>query len=143
GLIAVVGILFMLAGLLAMVRFVPLKMLPFDNKNEFQIVIDMPEGTTLETTDAATNALADYLRTVPEVVDFQTYVGLSSPMDFNGMVRHYYLREGSNVADIRLNLLAKEQREMQSHAIVLRLRNDLMEIAESNGGGARQALAQL
>ncbi|MFP4580212.1 MAG: efflux RND transporter permease subunit [Candidatus Sumerlaeia bacterium] len=137
GLIAVVGILFMLAGLLAMVRFVPLKMLPFDNKNEFQIVIDMPEGTTLETTDAATNALADYLRTVPEVVDFQTYVGLSSPMDFNGMVRHYYLREGSNVADIRLNLLAKEQREMQSHAIVLRLRNELTEIAKEHNANVK------
>jgi len=79
-----VCIFLLFAGWLAMARYVPLKMLPFDNKNEFQIVIDMPEGTTLEMTDAATNALAEYLRTVPEVTDFQTYVGTASPMDFNG-----------------------------------------------------------
>jgi multidrug efflux pump subunit AcrB len=137
GLILVMCALFAFAGLLAMARFVPLKMLPFDNKNEFQIVVDMPEGVSLETTDAATNALADYLKTVPEVVDYQTYVGLASPMDFNGMVRHYYLREGSNVAEIRVNLLHKRDRAMQSHALVLRLRDELTEIGKRWGANLK------
>jgi multidrug efflux pump subunit AcrB len=128
-LIAVTAGLFAFAGWLAMARLVPLKMLPFDNKNEFQVVIDMPEGTTLETTDDAASALAEYLRTVPEVTDFQTYVGCASAMDFNGMVRHYYMRQGSNVGEIRVNLAHKKQRAQQSHALVLRLRNDLAKIA--------------
>ena len=128
-LIAVTAGLFGFAGWLAMARFVPLKMLPFDNKNEFQIVIDMPEGTTLETTDVAASALAEFLRTVPEVTNFQTYVGCASAMDFNGMVRHYYMRQGSNAGEIRVNLAQKKQRAQQSHALVLRLRNDLAKIA--------------
>jgi len=129
GLIVVLIVLFGWAGWLAMSRLVPLKMLPFDNKNEFQIVVDMPEGTTLEETDAATRALADYLRTVPEVTNFETYAGTASPMDFNGLVRHYYMRQGSNVADIRVNLVRKDERAQQSHAIVLRLRRDFDRIA--------------
>lgn len=129
GMIAVLCALFAWAGWLAMARLVPLKMLPFDNKNEFQIVVDMPEGTTLEETDAATRALADYLRTVPEVTDFETYTGTASPMDFNGLVRHYYMRRGSNVADIRVNIVRKEQRQQQSHALVLRLRKELADLA--------------
>ncbi|MFY9705098.1 MAG: efflux RND transporter permease subunit [Desulfobacterales bacterium] len=108
---------------------VPLKMLPFDNKNELQVVVDMPEGTTLETTEAATHALADYLVRVPEVTDVSTYVGTHSPVDFNGLVRHYYLRHGSNAADIRINLVAKKHRVQQSHALALRLRDRLTEIA--------------
>ncbi len=132
-LILVLFGLFCWAGWLAMSRNVPLKMLPFDNKNEFQVVIDMPEGTTLEETDAVTNDLAEYLRTVKEVVDFQTYVGTSSPMDFNGMVRHYYLREGSNAADIRINLVPKRERVQQSHELVLRLREDLHRIGRKWG----------
>jgi multidrug efflux pump subunit AcrB len=128
-LIAFTAGLFGFAGWLAMARLVPLKMLPFDNKNEFQVVIDMPEGTTLETTDVAASALAEYLRTVPEVTDFQTYVGCASAMDFNGMVRHYYMRQGSNVGEIRVNLAHKKQRAQWSHALVLRLRNDLAKIA--------------
>ena len=98
----VMVLLFCFSGWLAMSRRVPLKMLPFDNKNEFQVVVDMPEGATLETTESATAELASYLRGVPEVTDVTTYVGTSSPMDFNGMVRHYYLRRGPNVADIRV-----------------------------------------
>jgi len=129
GFIFVLVAMFLGASWLAASRDVPLKMLPLDNKNEFQIVVDMPEGTTLETTDAATRALADYLRTVPEVTDFETYVGTASAMDFNGMVRHYYMRRGSNVADIRINLIHKEERVHQSHALVLRLRRDLEAIA--------------
>jgi len=113
-------------------RIVPLKMLPFDNKNEFQVVIDMPEGTTLESTDAVVREFENYLRRVSEVNNFTSYVGTVSPMDFNGMVRHYYLRQGSHMADIRVGLALKGEREQQSHTIVLRLRNDLMEIARRN-----------
>src|SRR6056297_1841373 len=107
-------------------------MLPFDNKNEFQVVIDMPDGTTLETTDAVVSDFEDYLRRVNEVENFTSYVGTPSPMDFNGMVRHYYLRHGGHMADIRVNLALKGRREQQSHAIVLRLRNGLRKIAKDN-----------
>jgi multidrug efflux pump subunit AcrB len=121
-----------LCGGLVLMRLVPLKMLPFDNKNEFQILVDMPEGTTLERTDRAVRDFETYLRTVPEVTDFVTYTGEPSPMDFNGMVRHYYWREQANLADIRVNLKDKSERAMQSHAIGLRLRNDLQAIADRN-----------
>jgi multidrug efflux pump subunit AcrB len=122
---------------LAALRLVPLKMLPFDNKSEFQMVVDMDEGTTLETTDRAVRALEEYLRTVPEVTHFVSTVGASSPMDFNGLVRHYYLRHGSHVADIRVSLAPKERREQQSHEIVLRLRRDLQEIARRHRMGLK------
>jgi multidrug efflux pump subunit AcrB len=108
---------------------VPLKMLPFDNKNELQLVIDMPEGTPLETTDAVARDLEDFLRTVPEVHNFTALVGGASPMDFNGLVRHYYLRQGPHVADIRINLAHRKQRKMNSHAIALRIRPDVERIA--------------
>ena len=116
---------------------VPLKMLPFDNKNEFQVVVDMPEGTTLETTDAAVRDLEQFLRTVPEVTDFTATVGASSPMDFNGLVRHYYLRQGPHVADVRINLLPRQQRQMASHAIVLRLRSDIAKIAQRHNANLK------
>ncbi len=130
-----IGVLALMAVavLLAVFRLVPLKMLPFDNKNEFQIVVNMPEGTTLEATDGVLRDFEAYLRTVPEATDFVSYAGASSPMDFNGMVRHYYLRRGGHVADIRVNLLEKGERDAQSHAIVLRLREDLERIARENG----------
>ena len=124
------GALFLGSLGLIVTGLVPLKMLPFDNKNEFQVVVDMPEGTTLETTDAAVRDLEQYLRTVPEVTDFTATVGASSPMDFNGLVRHYYLRQGPHVADVRISLLPRQQREMASHAIVLRLRADITKIAQ-------------
>jgi multidrug efflux pump subunit AcrB len=113
-----VVILLMLAGsmALAVLRLVPLKMLPFDNKNEFQIVLDLPESASLEHSSRVVQDFEEYLTRVPEVSDFTTYVGTSSPMDFNGLVRHYYLRKGGNVADIRVNLAPKERRAMQSHA---------------------------
>ncbi|BDQ37846.1 acriflavine resistance protein B [Pseudodesulfovibrio nedwellii] len=120
------------AGLVLM-RLVPLKMLPFDNKNEFQLLVDMPEGTTLERSDRTVRDFEAYLRSVPEVTNFVTYTGSPSPMDFNGMVRHYYWREHSNLADIRVNLADKSERDMQSHGIGLRLRNDLHEIAVRHG----------
>ncbi len=133
GLTATVVVLLGLSVMLAAFRLVPLKMLPFDNKNEFQLVINLPEGSTLEATDRTVKDFEAYLRDVPEVTNFTSYVGTASPMDFNAMVRHYYLRGQSNQADIRVNLLDKSKRDMQSHAITLRLRKDLTAIAEKNG----------
>ncbi len=112
------------------VGIVPVKMLPFDNRNEFLVQIDMPEGTTLETTDKVVEDVERYLSRVNEVRDIESFVGLPSPIDFNGMVRQYYLREGSALADIRVNLLDKHDREYQSHPLVLRLRPDIEEIAK-------------
>ena len=128
-------ILVLLAGSagLALLRFVPLKMLPFDNKNEFQIVLDMPEGTPLEATDRMVRDFEAFLEGVPEVTDFVSYVGTASPMDFNGMVRHYYLRDGGHLADIRVNMVPKQRRVQQSHEIVLRLRKALEAIAQEHG----------
>ena len=123
--------------LLVVFKFVPVKMLPFDNKNEFLLIVDMPEGTTLEQTDRVTKELERYLTTVNEVRDVESFVGVASPIDFNGMVRHYYLREGSNVADIRVNLLRKQEREFQSHALVLRIRPDIDEIARKYGANVK------
>lgn len=125
-------ILLILSCGLAIFRYVPLKLLPFDNKNEFQIVVDMSEGTTLERTDSVVQQFEDYLQNVPEVTSIISYSGESSPMDFNGMVRHYYLRKGGHYADIRVNLLPKDKRDQQSHAILLRLRTDLEAIAREN-----------
>ncbi|MFH2064202.1 MAG: efflux RND transporter permease subunit [Pseudomonadota bacterium] len=127
-LLAVILLLLAFSAGLALLRFVPLKLLPFDNKDEFQIVVDMPEGTTLETTDMVVGELEAYLRTVPEITSMVSYVGVSSPIDFNGLVRHYYLRKGGHLADIRINLADKELRAQQSHEIVLRLRKDLTNI---------------
>ncbi|MDY0360684.1 MAG: efflux RND transporter permease subunit [Desulforegulaceae bacterium] len=125
-----VAALFLISSGLALFRLVPLKLLPFDNKNEFQVIIDMPEGTTLEYTDRVVRVVEDYLSKIPEVKNYVSYSGESSPMDFNGMVRHYYLRKGENLADIRVNLFSKEKREMQSHGIILRIRDDLKKIGE-------------
>ncbi len=136
-LIAAVVVLLLASMAMPVLNLVPLKMLPFDNKNEFQLVVDLPEGTTLETTDAAVRALEAYLATVNEVTDFAAYVGLASAMDFNGMVRHYYLREGPNVADIRVNLAAKGERAQQSHEIALRLRDELTRIAGEHGANLK------
>ncbi|AFM23959.1 efflux RND transporter permease subunit [Desulfomonile tiedjei] len=123
--------------LLVVVKLVPVKMLPFDNKNEFLILIDMPEGTTLEDTDKVARDVERYLTTVNEVRDVASYVGTGSPIDFNGMVRQYYFRQGSNVADVRVNLLDKHERQEQSHAIVLRIRPDIEKIAQQNGANIK------
>lgn len=130
--LGVIVALLVIACLLIVSGMVPVKMLPFDNKNEFQIVVNMPEGTTLETTKSVCDAFIEYLRTVPEVTDVEAYVGTASPMDFNGMVRHYFLRQGSNVADLRINLVHKHIRQQQNHTIVLRLRKDIMQIARQH-----------
>ncbi len=132
-----VFIAFVASTMLAVTRVVPLKLLPFDNKNELQLIIDMPRGTTLEQTDAVVAAVGRYLSTVNEVTDYQSYVGVSSPMDFNGMVRHYYLRQGSFVGDIRINLLEKEKRVQQSHEIALRMRPDIERIAKQFGANIK------
>jgi multidrug efflux pump subunit AcrB len=136
----------LLAGILAaltvavslpLLRQVPLKMLPFDNKDELQLVLDMPEGATLEGTDAMVRDFEAYLRGVPEVTSFVSFVGTPSPMDFNAMVRHYYLRTEPHLADIRINLAPRDDRRMQSHAIALRLRTDLEAIAERHGAALK------
>lgn len=110
-------------------KWVAVKMLPFDNKNEIQVVIDMPEGTTLERTGAVAQDIAQYLKTVPEVVNYQNYIGTSAPITFNGLVRHYDLRNQSNTADIQVNLLHKEDRKDQSHDIAKRIRPEIQKIA--------------
>ena len=118
------GVVVMLIGAMALVavKFVRVKMLPFDNKSEFQIVIDMPEGTTLEATDHVAQEIADVVAKQPEVTTYQTYVGASGPYNFNGLVRHYFLRQGSNVADVQVNLVDRGDRKAQSHAIAKRVR---------------------
>ncbi len=131
--LAVMGGLMAVAVSLAETRSVPLKMLPYGNKDQLQLVLDLDEGTTLERTDAATREFERYLATVPEVTDFTSYVGTASPMDFNGMVRHYYLRRGDNVADIAVNLADRKLRPQQTHAVGLRIRDDLQKIAAANG----------
>ncbi|MCB0456738.1 MAG: efflux RND transporter permease subunit [Flavobacteriaceae bacterium] len=118
-------------------KSVAVKMLPFDNKNEFQIVIDMPEGTTLERTAVVTKEIAQYLSTVPEVVNYQNYIGTSAPITFNGLVRHYDMRGGSNMADIQVNLLHKEDRDLQSHDIAKEIRADVQTIAKKYGANVK------
>ena len=110
-------------------KSVAVKMLPFDNKNEFQVIIDMPEGTTLERTSVVAKEIATYLSQQPEVVNYQAYVGTSAPITFNGLVRHYDLRTGSNVADIQVNLVDKHDRNLQSHDIAKLFRRPVQQIA--------------
>jgi multidrug efflux pump subunit AcrB len=109
-------------------KVVRVKMLPFDNKSEFQVIIDMPAGSTLEQTASVTREIGDYIRTVPEVTNYQMYVGTASPYNFNGLVRHYFLRKGPHEADIQVNLLPKGERKAQSHDIAKRVRPRIDEI---------------
>ena len=118
----VVAILFVAVALLPALRLVPLKLLPFDNKNELQIVIDMPESSSLEHTAAVARQVSARASQLPEILSVAAYVGVPSPIDFNGMVRRYYQRMGPNMADLRLRLVDKDLRDHQSHAVVLRLR---------------------
>lgn len=138
---AVIGALLMLAFVLVPLKQVTMKMLPFDNKSELQVIIDMPEGRTLEETAALTREMSEYLKTVPEVTDYQAYVGTASPYNFNGLVRHYFLRSGSNVADIQVNFASKDERKDQSHDIAKRIRPELQRIADRYG--ARIKVAEL
>jgi multidrug efflux pump subunit AcrB len=137
--LAGVVVLLVLAMALVALKVTRVKMLPFDNKSEFQVVIDMPEGTTLEQTDRATRAMADVIRSVPEVKSYQTYVGTAGPYNFSGLVRHYFLRQGSNVADIQVNLVDKGERKAQSHAIAKRVRDAIAPLASRFGARIKVA----
>ena len=121
------------------VGFVKVKMLPFDNKSEFQVIVDMPNGTTLEQTARVAQLLADETRKQNEVVNVQTYSGTASPYNFNGLVRHYYLRRGPNVADLQVNLLSKDDRKLQSHEIAKQVRLRLLPIAQRYGARIKVA----
>ncbi|MHB8381517.1 MAG: efflux RND transporter permease subunit [Candidatus Binataceae bacterium] len=125
---------FVISVLLVVIGLVPVKMLPFDNKNELDLLVTMPEGTPLEATNAAVYDFARLLARVPEVTSFQTYAGTNSPIDFNGLVRHYYLRREPYQADIRINLAPKDDRRQGSHEIALRIRPELERIARSYSG---------
>ena len=137
--IAVIIGLLVVSMLLIPLKAVQFKMLPFDNKSELQLIIDMPAGTTLEQTAMVTQELGKYIQTVPEVVNYQSYIGTSAPYNFNGLVRHYFLRQGSNEADIQINFLPKEKRKLQSHAIAKRLRPELKKIADKYGAKIKLA----
>jgi multidrug efflux pump subunit AcrB len=115
------------------IGFTTVKMLPHDNKSELQVVIDAPEGFTLEQTNAAARELAYQFRSMPEVTDFQVYVGTSAPFNFNGLVRHYFLRSASNLADIQVNIVHKHKRADKSHALANQVRQMLLPIAEELG----------
>jgi multidrug efflux pump subunit AcrB len=127
---AIVGVLLFGAVLLLPLKLVVVKMLPFDNKSEMQVIIDTPEGATLEQTAALTKEIGQYLATMPEVINYQSYIGTSGPFNFNGLVRHYFLRTGANVADIQVNLVSKEHRKEQSHQIAKRIRPFIKEIGD-------------
>jgi multidrug efflux pump subunit AcrB len=135
------GLLFVASLALGALRAVPLKMLPFDNKNELQVMIDMPESATLERTEAVARELTAALQRAPEVEEVTGFVGLASPMDFNGLVRHTFLREGANVADLRVGLIAKGERALGSHELALRLRPQLEAVARA--ADARIAIVEV
>ncbi|WP_298851595.1 efflux RND transporter permease subunit [uncultured Aquimonas sp.] len=132
----IVGAVVLSAGL-AVVQLVVLKMLPFDNKSEFQVVVDLPEGSTVERTNALLQELALILAQVPEVADMQGYAGTSAPVNFNGLVRQYYLREGANVGDLQVNLVDKSERSRKSHDIARAVRPALQQIAQRYGAALK------
>ena len=139
--LAGVVILLLLSCSLIYFKLVTVKMLPFDNKNELQVIVDAPDGTPLEQTARIVKEMGDALRGVPEVTDFQSYIGTSAPFNFNGLVRHYYLRKGSNLADMQVNLLHKEERKEQSHDVAKRVRPLLQTVADRYG--ARVKIAEV
>ncbi|NPB05987.1 MAG: efflux RND transporter permease subunit [Aquificae bacterium] len=127
-------ILLLLASLsLFYTKAVLVKMLPYDNKSELEIVLDMPEGTTLEETFKVAKAIADYVGSYSIVTDYQLYVGTAAPFTFNGLVRHYYLRQASNLAEIQINLVGKHDRDLQSHEFAKLIRPKVHEIAKKHG----------
>ncbi len=127
------GLLFAFSIWLLVARFVLVKTLPYDNKSEIFVVLDMPEGTTLQNTYLVTKEIVSYLKTVDEVENYVMYVGVPAPFDFNGLVRHYYFRYGRNLAMIKINLVNKHERAAQSHEIAERIRPKVAEIANSLG----------
>ena len=129
-LFAVIGLMVAAAVGMAGVKWVVLKMLPFDNKSEFQVVVDLPEGTSLERSNALLSDMAEALSHVPEVASFQGYAGTASPITFNGLVRQYYLRSGANLGDLQVNLIDKSDRHRQSHEIASAVRPMLAKIGK-------------
>ena len=132
-------VLLLLACSLVAFKLVKVKMLPFDNKSEFQVIVDMPNGTTLEQTTRVAQELGQYLGKQPEVANYQVYAGTSGPYNFNGLMRHYFLRGGANQADIQVNLQNRHKRSAQSHAIAKRLRPGLVEIGDRYGARIKVA----
>lgn len=139
GFLLTVALLLGGALLLFPLGLVKVKMLPFDNKSEFQVIIDMPEGTPLEQTQRVASRLAVAAMEQPEVQNAQTYTGTAAPFNFNGLVRHYYLRQASNAADIQINLLGKDQRNQQSHQIAKQVRQRLLPLAKAMGANIKVA----
>ena len=137
--LGVLAVLLLASVALVPLRLVKVKMLPFDNKNEFQVILDMPEGTAFEKTHAAIEELARYLATVSEVKDIETYVGTSAPYNFNGLVRHYFLRSRPYQADLQVNLAEKNRRKRQSHDIAKAVRPKVHEIVARYGGHVQVA----
>jgi multidrug efflux pump subunit AcrB len=137
------GVVVLLLGAVALIplKVVTVKMLPFDNKSELQVIVDAPEGTTLESTLAAAREIADRLVAEPEVRDIQVYAGTSAPFNFNGLVRHYFMRRGPNVADLQVNLLPKDERELSSHEMAKKVRPLALAVAARHG--VRVKLAEI
>ncbi len=134
-----VVLLLLLVFTLPLLKIVRVKMLPFDNKSELQVIVDMPQGTTLEQTARVTREVARRVAQEPEVINYQVYAGTAGPYNFNGLVRHYFLRQGANVADIQVNLLPKDQRSAQSHDIAKRVRGAIVPIGEKYGAKLKVA----
>ena len=135
---------FVVSLLLISILFVPfklvrVKMLPFDNKSEFQVIIDMPEGSTLEQTAEATKDIAKYIAKIPEIDNLTLYPGTAAPYNFNGLVRHYFLRSGQNVSDIQVNLLSKHMRNRSSHEIATAARPEIQKIAKKYNANVKVA----
>lgn len=137
--IKIVVALLLVSMLMIPLKLVQFKMLPFDNKSELQVIVDMPEGTTLEQTALVTQELGKYIQTIPEVINYQTYIGTSAPYNFNGLVRHYFLRSGSNEADIQVNFKSKHERHKQSHELAKMMRPDLQKIGGKYGANVKLA----
>jgi len=127
-LMVIMSLLIISVGLV-FIKAVVLKMLPFDNKSEFQVIVDMPEGTSLEQTQRVLVALSQHIKAIPEVKNYQLYAGTAAPINFNGLIRQYYLRQGANVADIQINLVDKKHRDLKSHQIASAMREPLQKIA--------------
>lgn len=130
GLFGGIMLLILMAVSLTMFKLVILKMLPFDNKSEFQVIVDMPEGSSVEQTNRVLQELAQHIASVPEVTDYQLYAGTAAPINFNGLVRQYYLRSGANVGDIQVNLQHRSERDRKSHEIALSVREPLQLIGQ-------------
>ncbi len=139
--LGIVVILLLLAVALVPLKAVKVKMLPFDNKSEFQVILNMPEGSSLEQTTAIAQQMGRRIAADPDVTDYQVYSGVAAPFNFNGLVRHYYLRGAPNQADIQVNLTPRSDRKAQSHDIAKRLRPALKEIADA--ASARIAVAEV